>query len=312
MKHVCTLCTSMLLTFTGVGLFAHPVMGATLRVLTYNIHHSEGRDSVSDLERIAAVINSTSPDIVALQELDQGNSRSGSDVFQLDRLAELTGLQGFFGKTLNFRGGEYGNGVLISQAITITRTVNHSLPSPAGGEARGMIEVGLSLDDVDATEELVFFATHFHHTGDDTNRFAQAGYVNDLVAASTSPAILAGDLNADPTSRTMNLIYEEWTNTSGPISQIDYALYRGDDQWNVLQEGAFVVNLTTAVASDHFPLLAVVEIVPEPTSLAFLSISSLGMAYRRRRKRQPASYAAANLNNTTAFLRGRLFSFAGS
>src|SRR5688572_27405034 len=91
-----------------------PASARTLRVLTYNIHHSEGRDAQFDLDRIAGVIRAANPDIVALQELDQGNSRSGFDVFQLNRLAELTSLDGYFGKTINYMGGEYGNGVLIN------------------------------------------------------------------------------------------------------------------------------------------------------------------------------------------------------
>ena len=42
--------------------FMQPALGeCTLRVLTYNIHHSEGRDSVFDIERIAGVINAASP-----------------------------------------------------------------------------------------------------------------------------------------------------------------------------------------------------------------------------------------------------------
>ena len=48
------------------------------RVMTYNIHHGEGTDSVIDMERIAQVINKWSPDLVALQEVDNGTTRSGN------------------------------------------------------------------------------------------------------------------------------------------------------------------------------------------------------------------------------------------
>ena len=272
---------SFLIVMTSLS-FTHPALGRTFRVLTYNIHHSEGLDFVFDIERIADVVSSASPDIVALQELDQGNGRSGFNVFQLDRLAELTGLQGYFGKTINFMGGEYGNGVLISPDLTITGTVNHPLPNPAAGEPRAVIEMELSFDDTDFT----LFATHFDHTTE-TNRLAQAVFVNDLLAGSTTPALLAGDLNASPDSATMEIIFEEWTNTSGLISQIDYVLYRAADQWDVIEAGRFIVNPLTEVASDHFPLLTVVEVVPEPSSLALLSMGVLGLleTIRRRRKR---------------------------
>ena len=60
----------------------------TLRVLTYNIHHAAGTDGKVDIERIARVIQSAKPDLVALQEVDQATKRSGG-VDQLARLAEL-------------------------------------------------------------------------------------------------------------------------------------------------------------------------------------------------------------------------------
>ncbi len=42
----------------------------TLRVLCYNIHYGQGMDGVYDVERLAAVINRSKPDLVALQEVD--------------------------------------------------------------------------------------------------------------------------------------------------------------------------------------------------------------------------------------------------
>ena len=62
-----------------------------LRVLTYNIHHGEGVDGKIDLERIAAVIKSVEPHIVAVQEVDQGTARTAR-VDQPAELARLTGL----------------------------------------------------------------------------------------------------------------------------------------------------------------------------------------------------------------------------
>jgi endonuclease/exonuclease/phosphatase family metal-dependent hydrolase len=36
-----------------------------LRVLCYNIHYGQGMDGVYDIERLAAVINRSKPDLVA-------------------------------------------------------------------------------------------------------------------------------------------------------------------------------------------------------------------------------------------------------
>ena len=58
-----------------------------VRVLTYNIHHGEGVDGKIDLARIAAVIQRSSADVVALQEVDQATGRSNG----IDQAAELGG-----------------------------------------------------------------------------------------------------------------------------------------------------------------------------------------------------------------------------
>jgi endonuclease/exonuclease/phosphatase family metal-dependent hydrolase len=269
---------------------AQPALGRTLRVLTYNIHHSEGNDFVFDLNRIASTIITANPDLVALQELDQGNTRSGVSVFELNQLASLTGMQGYFGKTINFAGGDYGNGILVRSDITIGTVVNHPMPSPAGFEARAVIEANLSFAGPSSTQEFTFFATHFDNSSE-TNRNAQAAYVNGLVAGSTKPAILAGDLNSRPSSPPFQSILGQWSDTTDLVnsgenrnSQIDYVLDRSSGQWNVITAGHFIVNATTQVASDHFPILSAIELseVPEPASLSMLLVGTAAMPRTRR------------------------------
>jgi endonuclease/exonuclease/phosphatase family metal-dependent hydrolase len=248
----------------------------TLRVLTYNIHHSQGRDGVFDLERIASVINAANPDLVALQELDQGNTRSGVDVFQLHRLAELTGLQGFFGKTIEFQGGEYGNGVLVRRGLHVIATVNRAMPSPGGGEARGVMEVGISLDGVNTTPEIRLFATHFTAGADETSRLNQAAFINSLATSSEVPALLAGDLNSTPSSAPMQSLLEQWKDptasrtTISRATQIDFVLLRSP-QWRIVEPGNFTVNFTTSAASDHYPYLTAVTLIPEPSTQSIVA-----------------------------------------
>lgn len=50
----------------------------TFRVMTYNAHSCVGTDGKLSPERIAQVIASADPDVVALQELDVLQSRSGA------------------------------------------------------------------------------------------------------------------------------------------------------------------------------------------------------------------------------------------
>ena len=58
-----------------------------IRVVTYNIHHGEGMDKKFGLERIAKLLMAEKPDIVALQEVDQGTKRAS----RVDQPAELRG-----------------------------------------------------------------------------------------------------------------------------------------------------------------------------------------------------------------------------
>ena len=220
---------------------------ATLRVLTYNIHHGVGNDSALDLSRIASVISAANPDIVSLQEVDNGVPRSNS-INQVARLAELTGMQSYFGKARNLNGGSVGNGVLIRSGIDIVNTQNFALPNPDATEPRAVAQLGLSLDSNPATVEFNFFATHFAHDST-SGRQQSATYINNLVASSSTPSILAGDMNFNPGSTAFNIIDNQWLdatniNNSGKnrANQIDYVFYRSSSQWDITTAGQFIIN----------------------------------------------------------------------
>jgi hypothetical protein len=125
--------------------------------------------------------------------------------------------------------------------------------------------MGLSFDADPNTTEFNFFATHLD-ASNQTNRTAQAGFINSLVANSTTPAVLAGDMNSRPSTDSYALLASNWTdatNIANPgimrNTQIDYVFYRSD-QWRVQQRGQFIVNPTTTIASDHYPLLTVIDL----------------------------------------------------
>ena len=103
-----------------------PTVPTILRVLTYNIHHGEGMDGRFDLPRLAGIMTSADPDLIALQEVDQGTERAGG-VDQVAELGRLTGMRPVFGKAMDFQGGAYGVGVLSRKPI---RRVEN--PSAAG------------------------------------------------------------------------------------------------------------------------------------------------------------------------------------
>ena len=234
----------------------------TLRVLSYNIHHGEGTDGQLDLERIAKVITSVDPDLVALQEVDRNVQRT-SQVDQPAELARLTKMSVIFGDNISLQGGQYGNAIL--SRFPILDHQNHALPNFDGGEQRGVLEAEVQLPGSHPT--LLFMATHLDHRRDDKERIASARAINERIEDRPGAvALLAGDLNDIPGSRTLVELGNHWSRANRAISptipveeptrQIDYILLRPADRWRVIQTRV----LDEAVASDHRAILAVLEL----------------------------------------------------
>lgn len=236
----------------------------TIRVLAYNIRHGEGTDGHLDLARVAEVIREARPDLVALQEVDQGTKRS-SEVNQLDELAALLGMHGEFGAAMGFEGGRYGVGVLSRWPLQAPR--NWALPSSGHREPRVALTVL-----VHAGEDgplLQFTSTHLDQWRESIDQLRQARCLNEMLASTDSlPGILAGDFNARPGTEVMAVLDDRWTNPvalaadeyvnrdgrrRGPRG--DYVLVRPAGEWRVIEART----LDDRTASDHRPVLAVVE-----------------------------------------------------
>lgn len=235
-----------------------------IRVLTYNIKHGEGIDGKLDLSRAVRVIKSENPDLVALQEVDNGTKRSDR-VDQPKVLGELTGMQVVFGANIDYEGGKYGNAVLSK--LPIVRSQNHPLPNIYNGEQRGVFEIEVKLPGSDSS--LLLLATHFDFRQKDHDRVASASVINELVASRGNvAALLAGDLNTDPDSRPIHELQKLWQRTNSntmltfpaslPARQIDYIFYYPAPRWCVLETKV----LDEPIASDHRPVLAVLKLCP--------------------------------------------------
>lgn len=230
-------------------------------VLTYNVHHGEGVDQQFDLERIAEVINSVSPDIVSLQEVDNKTTRS-KGIDQAKELARLTNMTSVYGSSMDYAGGKYGNAVLTKLPIEGSKTI------PLPGEPRSALCVTLTTSGKHSpAARFLFVATHL----DAQPRFNYVALIEKLFDSDKDlPAILAGDLNAIPRSPTMQEFNKTWQNATSqkglytvpvnnPSKQIDYILCRPPERWRTVETK--VINET--VASDHRPILAVLEFLPE-------------------------------------------------
>jgi len=95
-----------------------------LRIATYNIHRAIGVDRKFAPERIVEVVSQHDPDIVLLQEVDDGVPRSR----ELDLARELAEALGYphyaVGHNVSLRKGRYGNATLSRYPIERERNID--------------------------------------------------------------------------------------------------------------------------------------------------------------------------------------------
>ena len=236
-------------------------------ILTYNIYHGEDANGSSNLDAVAGIINSLEPDLVALQEVDNNTARAK----KLDLTAELsrrTGMRGVFGKAMDYDGGGYGEAVLSRHPVI--KTKNNPLPHDAKAEPRVALEVHIELP---GGVKMAFVGTHLDHQRDQSNRMMQANRIMELYENYDLPIVLAGDLNATPGSDPINLLSRQWSYAARddprptfpsvkPARKIDYIMYKPNGRWKVVELRV----IDEKVASDHCPVFAVLELLPEGQS----------------------------------------------
>lgn len=236
----------------------------SLTLLSYNIHHGEGMDTILDLSRIARIIETQNPDLVGLQEVDFHCRRSDS-VDQTAFLAKVTGLAGSFGKFMDLQEGEYGMATLSGLPVISTKV----LPLPdAKFEPRSAIVQEIQIAD-DAS--IVFANVHFEWiTGEEgsANRLKQAKALVAYVDSLAKPTIIIGDFNCTPDSPSMQYFAKNgfFFVPKGPDklsyqgehkSEIDHVIYRNSGNIRFAHKKAML--LDEPIASDHRPLVVEIE-----------------------------------------------------
>lgn len=226
--------------------------------MTYNIHHGEGLDGKVDLNRIARLVQEEGADIVALQEVDKGTTRTGRRDFPAE-LARLTGMACVFSNNYAFQGGEYGNAILTRFPVRRTANLHYRMLQPA--EQRGLLQVVLEVHG----RELLFMNTHLDYRPADAERLSNAQEVELLLKTNPHQAVvLCGDFNDVPGSPThaafAKIFSDSWElvgkgdgftiPAEKPNKRIDYI-------W-VLKSGELEpisIRVPTSQASDHLPVV---------------------------------------------------------
>ena len=220
----------------------------TLKLMSYNIKNANGMDNVCNFQRIANVINNTSPDVVAIQEVDSMTNRSGQK-YVLGEIADRTQMHGYFAPAIDYDGGKYGIGLLTKQVPLRLQT----LPLPGREEARTLILAEFT--------DYIYCCTHMSLTEED--RMKSLELVKAFTSSSTKPLFLAGDMNAEPESGFIKELQKDFQILSNPKQHtfpapdpketIDYIATLKQNAKGFAVISAKVIN--EPMASDHRPIL---------------------------------------------------------
>ena len=234
-----------------------------VKVLSFNILHGKTMKGDFNLDVIAKVIIDANPDFVALQEVDYKTNRAK----KYDLVTELgwrAKLSPIYARAMHYDDGEYGEGVLSKHTFLQTRNI--PLPYLPDDEPRAALEITTVLPSKDT---ISFIGTHLDHLELDTNKIMQAKEINKVFSKNKYPTILAGDLNAEPGSNTMNILERFWiasydkTNplptfsSETPTKKIDYVMFYPKHRWKVLKREV----ICDTIASDHCAYLVTLQLL---------------------------------------------------
>lgn len=234
-----------------------------VRVMTYNIHKAIGGvDRRYDLERVVQTISHYEPDVVFLQEVDDGVPRSNFDC-QVDVLASrLSFAHQAYQANVRLKRGHYGNAIL--SRVPLRGSWNVDLTIPFKKRRRALLaKAQLRVGAHDRT--LVLCNLHLGLAG-----FERTIQIRKLMSSDhikhlhhETPAIIGGDFNDVWSSVARRFMipmgYQSACRTSRtfpafvPMRGLDAIYFRGD----IELRSAFVGHSQLARhASDHLPLIA--------------------------------------------------------
>lgn len=252
---------------TVIGLYSGLIQayaddsGRQITMMTYNI---QGHAIINSrqVDKIASVIKSVTPDVVAIQEVDQR--------FVKDCAVQLGTKTGMKSRFLVTHSTYFGI-VLLSKEEPLG-VKNHLIPKGAGG--------GTAKPDPDDNRGIIiaefpdyyFLSTHYSLNAED--RDVATDYIINFAKTVNKPVFLGGDLNIKETYRAMvtfknngfSILNDTKVYTypsTAPADCIDFILgyNKSSISYKVTESGiADQSGIDLTVASDHLPVYVKIDI----------------------------------------------------
>jgi endonuclease/exonuclease/phosphatase family metal-dependent hydrolase len=224
-----------------------------LAIATYNIHGAVGCDGKFAPERIAGVLAEMQADVIALQEVPLGGSKTMN---VLAELAKATGYVAAEGPACVRPERRYGNAVLSRYPILSLRSIDLSFGSR---EPRGAVDA-----DVDCHGHMLrVVATHLGlrpaERRDQIRRLLRAFNTEEM------PVILLGDINEwFVWGRTLRWLVSHFQAVPAPKTfPSRYPMFALDRIWIRPRHRLVHVEVHATplarIASDHLPLIAHID-----------------------------------------------------
>ena len=233
----------------------------TLRVATYNIHRCRGMDGRTSPQRIADVIRSIEPDVIALQEVVGAGPNSGGHA---EEIGALLGMGWVMAPARHLRGCLFGNVVL--SRLPIRHHTQYDL-SWKTCEARNCQRVDIALEDDTLHLYNVHLGTAF------LERRHQALRLSAIVHDKRidPPKIVLGDFNEWMKGLATSMLNERLQSIDlrkhlrrrrtypgmFPVLHLDHIYYDGQVEVVKLELPRTRLSL---MASDHLPLVAELKV----------------------------------------------------
>lgn len=230
-----------------------------LKVMSYNIHRGQDSNNEDRLMDMARFIRECNVDIVGLQEVDSVCYRSGR-VDQAKVLAEKTGMNYTFARHFAFQGGAYGQAILSK--FPIIEVWNHRLPIKSDKPEASTAFLSATINV--KNKRWLVGVVHLDYR-DENSRESQAQLINSIYNNPKTPCILMGDLNDEPSSKTVSILLQNFNDTHPddsytfpvglPVKKIDYILINHTENVKIKKSEVLDIDF-----SDHCPIVTTFKI----------------------------------------------------